>query len=568
MKNIWWILGIAGIFWSQVYAQTALEKLLPEFEVQDMLQNVGELVRLAPTVSDGVVDPTRYFVGPGDILLVQVTGVLSVAATQMVAPDGSLALPRVGMVMVGGKTLAAVRAAIRSAYERYNPELQVAVSLLKPRQVVVSVQGNVLAPGSYTVPANLRVSTVVHLIQMAAQQERQKQRLSTSEQMLAVRQRWQQRQLQQQGAIVRVVPYIDRHLLLLRSTDVYDVDPLRSAIDTAIKEPLVQEKDQLIVPFPPRDYPQISIAGDVPLPTILPYRPGDHLAFALQVAGVDSLPAGTRIIVRNQEAQREYQWQGKLSWKAFRAIPLSAGTAVIVQQPGSAAQSRQMVAVVGAVEFPGVYPIISGTTRLSAVLKMVGTIDGGDQALQQGYILRRSAVEPYDPAELYEFVRLLRAFPVDYFDTTHYRIDLLARRQMILTDFAEAMTHPGSTADVLLEAGDLIVIPEQMPMVYVFGQVRFAGYVPYQPGKSVEWYLARAGGLTPVAEEGEIQVWKRGRGGWVNAEEAVIEPGDQIYVPRERVLTTAERMQIFGVILGLASSAAFMISTLVNLLSR
>jgi len=112
------------------------------------------------------------------------------------------------------------------------------------------------------------------------------------------------------------------------------------------------------------------------------------------------------------------------------------------------------------------------------------------------------------------------------------------------------------------------VIPEPMPMVYVFGQVRFAGYVPYEPGKPVEWYLARAGGLTPVAEAGEIQVWKRGRGGWVNAEEAVIEPGDQIYVPRERILTTAERMQIFGVILGLASSAAFMISTLVNLLSR
>ncbi len=562
-----WRLGLFLLV-GQLWAQGLMEKQLPQFEVQDVLSTIGELSKVAPSFSDGVVDPHSYVVGPGDIFLLQVTGVLAVDVAAVVSPDGMLSLPRLSALAVGGKTLAMVKREVQAAYRRYNPDLKVVLSLLQPRRVVVAVEGDVQVPGNYLFPANVRVSTAVRLVQMAVQQEQRKQRLSGTAELLALKTQWQQERIRQEGAPFYFVPYSERHLLLVRQTgEVLEVDPLRGKLDDPAFDPCLRENDRIIVPYTPLEYPCISVAGDVPAPTIFPYRQGDHLALALQIAAVDSLPVGSEIIVRNGQQVQHYQWQGAQSLEEFRKILLVPGAAVIVQTPGSTQEQETVAAVIGFVQFPGVYPITPGKTRVSTVLAAAGQVQP-QGSLRQGYILRQGAFQPYHPAELYELVHLLRGFPVEYFDTTHYRIDVLARREIVLTDLQQAVEQPGSEADVLLEPGDVVVVPKAQHMVYVFGQVHRAGYVPYQPGKTVAWYLDQAGGLNPMAEEDEIQVWKAAGKGWIPAEETIIEPGDKIYVPRQAVRSTAERMQIFGVIMGLASSAAFLISTVINLLSR
>ena len=50
--------------------------------------------------------------------------------------------------------------------------------------------------------------------------------------------------------------------------------------------------------------------------------------------------------------------------------------------------------------------------------------------------------------------------------------------------------------NVILAAGDSIVIPEFNPIVMVQGAVNSPGPVAYAPGKNLDWYVDAAGGYT------------------------------------------------------------------------
>jgi hypothetical protein len=67
--------------------------------------------------------------------------------------------------------------------------------------------------------------------------------------------------------------------------------------------------------------------------------------------------------------------------------------------------------------------------------------------------------------------------------------------------------------------------------VYVYGQVRSGGYFTYVPGRTMEQYIALAGGMTTEADKGRERIIKGKTGVWLKAEETPIEAGDKIYVP-------------------------------------
>lgn len=544
-----------------LFAQSLQEELLPQmqFETYDVLQQLQQTQQLAISVSDGAVDPEQYTVGPGDIFLLQVTGPLSQSGAIAVSPDGKLPLPRAGNLHVAGRLLKDVEEMVVQFYQRYNPNVAVTLTLVRPRQVIIHVDGDIPLSGAYTFPANLRAATVVQLILMLYQAQ-QKEKNSQNTQLLQWKQWWQQQEIMQQIGPVRIYPYSSRHLYLTRETGkTLDLDPLRGAFSEHRAEPHLQEGDRIFVPPPPEDYPRISVFGDVPLPAVFPYREGDHLQFALRVAGVDSLPLSARILIHSPQGSREYTAE---QWEQFSSLKLAPGTAILVASPKKPVPS--VAGVIGDVPFPGVYPIEVGKTRVADLVALAGGF-AHPLSAQQAYILRLKDSELQEQ-QLYEFFEAFRAFPVKYFDTLHYRIDFLTRRSKVLCNVQKAVEDPASDQNYLLQPGDFIVVPKLQHAVYIFGQVQQAGYIPYAPGKDLRWYLQQAGGLNPVADAGAIQVWKAAKGGWVAADETVIEPGDQIYVPREYAFSPAERMQNLGVILGIASSAAVLITSILNII--
>ncbi len=73
-------------------------------------------------------------------------------------------------------------------------------------------------------------------------------------------------------------------------------------------------------------------------------------------------------------------------------------------------------------------------------------------------------------------------------------------------DFEKIFKNPNDPQNIILQAGDRIVIPEQMFTVRVTGGVNFPISVLYQKGKGVSYYIKAAGGFTDLADKSNITI--------------------------------------------------------------
>ena len=64
-----------------------------------------------------------------------------------------------------------------------------------------------------------------------------------------------------------------------------------------------------------------------------------------------------------------------------------------------------------------------------------------------------------------------------------------------------AMKNPGSSADVVLRAGDKLVVPELSNTVKINGEVLLPNTVAYKDNKSVKYYISQAGGFANNARK-------------------------------------------------------------------
>jgi protein involved in polysaccharide export with SLBB domain len=95
------------------------------------------------------------------------------------------------------------------------------------------------------------------------------------------------------------------------------------------------------------------------------------------------------------------------------------------------------------------------------------------------------------------------------------------------------------TLDPLLEAGDVIYIPQRPSTVSVLGQVMQPGSYPYRPNASLGDYIDRAGGYSNISDESEIFVVlpdgsaRKVEKSWLGFSKEDLPPGSAIVVPRD-----------------------------------
>lgn len=93
--------------------------------------------------------------------------------------------------------------------------------------------------------------------------------------------------------------------------------------------------------------------------------------------------------------------------------------------------------------------------------------------------------------------------------------------------------------DPLLEAGDVIYIPQRPSTVSVLGQVRQPGSYPYRANETLESYIQRAGGYSRTADESETYIVlpdgsaRKVEKSWLSFNTASLPPGTSIVVPRD-----------------------------------
>ncbi|MCL1469335.1 SLBB domain-containing protein [Argonema antarcticum A004/B2] len=113
-----------------------------------------------------------YILGGGDRIRIDNAKLPQYSGEYVIPAGGSLSLPLVGSLSIGGLTMQQATNAINAAYGRILKRPQIGVRLLEPRPVIIAISGEVNRPGSYTIPVigretGIRYPTITQVIQQA-----------------------------------------------------------------------------------------------------------------------------------------------------------------------------------------------------------------------------------------------------------------------------------------------------------------------------------------------------------------------------------------------------------------
>lgn len=175
------------------------------------------------------------------------------------------------------------------------------------------------------------------------------------------------------------------------------------------------------------------------------------------------------------------------------------------------------VTVKGAVYGRGEYRIQTSalTTEKERVSEGVYELNPGDRVLD--LIRRAGGITPWAD---------LSAVYISRRDPRHP-----SSRIQIGIDLTQALFHNDSSANVLLQNDDALVVPPINTLVYVEGEVVKPGSFLLTPNLRYSDYVGQAGGPTPYAHPRDAYVLRAGRR--ISAHnDPVIEPGDIVMVPR------------------------------------
>jgi protein involved in polysaccharide export with SLBB domain len=127
----------------------------------------------------------------------------------------------------------------------------------------------------------------------------------------------------------------------------------------------------------------------------------------------------------------------------------------------------------------------------------------------------------------------------------------------VAIDLEAALADPGGPQDIIMQQGDLILVPEHLYTVKVVGEVGFPTALVYEKGKKIDWYVDRAGGYLEKADKGKSRVIHPNGLSQPNKGGHQVLPGSTIVVPVEpppEGPSTLETVRDFTtILLGLAT---------------
>ena len=531
------------------------------------MSEMKELLGGESAVLGNIVDANYYKVGPGDVLMLQNLTSFPEQSPIVVTPENTVIIPRVGIISLSNMTLAAARNEIIKAIKAKNRDAIASVTLYKPRNVIVTIEGDVSFPGTYVFPATFRISTAIR----SANQTKLSQQLPAEQthrilvQRDDIRKKWLNTQ---NSGLTEEIIYSTRDIDILRSDGSTVSADIQKAYSRASVEfdPYLQEGDVITVPFRPQNFSFIEINGAVRRPCKILFRQGDMvsdlLRFALGAASDADLSNITLFIPEKNFKTKINVTNGfEINGQDYE---LSSGSIIIV---GKIAAPRQsdigFVAIAGEVANPGSYNIQLGVTRLKDILKSAGGLT--EKAyLPLAKIIRYGKHFPETEDKTKDFFSYMQYSDLEPLDTIRTKIDILMKEPVVSADFQAAIEKDSPQDTVLLEDGDLIVIPAKPTHIFVWGQVNKPGYIEFQEGKTIEWYIEQAGGAATGSDEDRARIIRGKNKIWVEGDDDIfVLAGDEVYVPHEIIPDRMETIQKYAAVASILGALAAVLNVIV-----
>jgi polysaccharide biosynthesis/export protein len=335
---------------------------------------------------------------------------------------------------------------------------------------------------------------------------------------------------------------------------------------------LLQPRDRLLIHRSAAkvDPATVYVKGEVAKPGRYPLTANMHIEDLIAAAGglkrtadksgadLTSYSAADSEHLATQS--RRVELASALSGSEAENVSLHEGDVLTVRRNPGWNDVAASATVQGEVLHPGSFGIRPGE-KLSSLLDRAGGFSS--EAYPYGAVLTRLEVrdlemKSYD--ELVQRVKLeqvhLRSLPEDNGDQRNAKLTAIAQSETALNALQEnqpagrvvvhiqpdAKSWRNTIADIPLRDGDVLTIPKRADFITVTGQVFNPTAVAFHPGRSANWYLSQAGGMTQLANKKAAFVI-RGDGSVVGAKNnsssfwggdplnAVLKPGDSIVVP-------------------------------------
>ena len=604
--------------------------------------------------------PADYRLGPGDMLVLILTGDVELMHTLTVTRDGFVLIPQVGQVPVANLTLEQLRDVLFTRLGRVYSGVRRAatattrfdVSVANVRANQVYVVGEVVQPGAYQLSA---LGTVLTALYAAGG-------------------------VTEEGNTRRVE--VRRHGTVVDSLDLYDY-LLRGDVRGDVR---LETGDVVFVPV---RGPRVQVSGAVVRPAIYETRGAETVADMIAAAGgflpaaelsaltvFRFLPASERgpgaaprVALSVPLAVRPSEGGRSGDGVVIPHVDVRDGDSLVVY-PAPSLEQALSVQITGMVRRPGRYPWTSGMTlrdlvtlaggpaigadlRTAEVARMPRDRDGGVLAdtlrvpMDSSYLADRQAdgsyaappgppfsppgtapdftLEPFDAVlllkqPLFEFqrsvtvlgevllpgtyalthkeshlsdlvaraggllpgaypegARFYRLFEYSGLGDAAWRrvvtdttipIVLLQNRDQVNVNLADALANPRSAADMVLQPGDSLFVPEYLPTVRVSGAVVAPASVQYVAGKDAMYYLENAGGFAANADQGRTVV--RQANGSARTRNKFLfwsswptpGPGAEVFVPASAPKPPANWLPTFAAIASVLASTATLILAL------
>ncbi len=525
-------------------------------------------IKFEPNFS--VATPKGYVLGPGDEVIVLVTGLNETSVRTKISPEGNLQIPYAGLVYLNGFTIEQATSLIKSKMAKIYPALnsgqsQLTVNLGNTRSIKITITGEVKTPGSYTISS---LSTLFNA-------------LYNSGGPSAI------------GSL--------RYIQLIRNNKTYKTVDFYSFLQKGLLDGNIRLEDQDVIHIPVYRK-RVSISGEIKRPAIYELKENEQLDDLISYAGgyTDIAYKGIAKVDQINTLEREVKDVPANLFSNY--IPHNGD---LVQIGSITNRYTNRITLEGAVYRPGTYELTASFT-LAELLKSAQGLKP-EAYMERGYIkrtlpnleknlisfkpsdiingkndvplfredsvviqdreiftsnqkvtvngfVRKPSILTYRKGlKLADAIAMAGGFDDEAADR-HVEISRIIKNEsdsvanQLVTTFIVNMDDKNSMQEVELQPMDYINVPRlvnyrSLGNVSIKGEVLFPGdYAVQKRDETAIDFLKRAGGITPYGSVENTQVYRKGVR--VNLDLAaatserksnknmILLPGDSVYVPR------------------------------------
>jgi protein involved in polysaccharide export with SLBB domain len=524
------VIGFASNLAALDYPQLTSVKPL-DAETEPAAQSAEKAIPLL----DKAVDENLYIVGPGDVFVIQSYGSGAQPITVQVLPEGVVAIPQVGVIVLGQISLKEAKARIREAVAERVRDKLLDVHLAAVRSFKVSVTGAVQRPGVVVVSGADRVSEAI----------------------------------QKAGGLQRKGSRRNIRLYLEADTAVADLARFNST-GAVVANPYLNEGHVVFVPVVSDTFDKIEVYGAVNAPGVFEYREGDRITdlIALGFGLASDADSNSAELIRFGPDGRSKS-SIPVNLTNVVAVPggsqdlfLNADDRLFVRALAGY-RSKEQVTLIGEVKYPGVYPIQPGCETLKQLITKAGGIL--DRAsLSESEMFRDPRFFGSESKASADLLQLstdkLSEFELQYLKATSSE-----KTGKVAVDFERLYAEASSELDIPLVDGDVVRIPAKSFSVTVMGRVVNPGLVPYRESATVDYYIKAAGGYGYKADRGDIRLIKTNTGAVVKSHgNTRVAMGDRIMVPQKKGIDLWQTIKDAGFFLANIATIYIVVDQAVN----